>query len=279
MKTLNTVVTNLGVALIAAATPESPIVITKVVFAQAAASPVTNQVVPGSPSANALILPVFEDVATAFAARSFSGKFIGVRGTIPKHDLTAWILQAGIYSGENLIAIGAFPAHQRTPVTDEVDYTVMMLVPDLNKFALDQSTLALSTRASAIAKKGIKEAALESRFPTGKIGETIQGSVGVKKTHRLVMFAGFAHTAAELSKALQWVTDNPTKVDANYCLYYPETLRMWKFTGSTFSEFTHGQTTAGAMVNKPDQIFHDKRTCRSYFVGATTVERIFCAPE
>ncbi len=277
MKINSIVMTNQGLALLAAATPGAPITITKVDVGQTVAVPVEGEIRLGLATAVSIALIKYSITTNIFTSRNLSGSHIGIRVVIPAFSNGYWVLQFGIYSGATLLAIASVAAHERTDSDQE--YTLMMPVSNVNKVVLSRNSLSLITRAGVLANKTTMQTELDTAMPKGSAGNNYVGTTTGTTTKRLVEFISIMSSQAAANAEVTRITAlTPRPVS------YTVISRSNLFVAKLKADGTWTQTTAANIADfyaavGLSQIFYEKQTGKSYFSTPISLIRIFNAPQ
>lgn len=198
MITAKAIITTAGATLLQNASAASPLTISKIVVAQAIASPVAGQIVNGSVDATSLSLTKYTADSNLHVARNLTGKSIAIRFKIPDYSFDYWVVQLGIYSGTTLIGIASVPAQQRTGATGAVEYTALLPVTDLAKVVKNRNSMALISKSSMNTFQNDSENELSNTFPLGQEGSTFQAISNTNaQALRLVTLSSIVENSTE----------------------------------------------------------------------------------
>lgn len=277
MKINNVVMTNQGLALLAAASSVAPLSITRIDVGQTVAEPVADEIRLGAPAATTIALVKYSITTNIFTSRNLSGKHVAVRGVIPAFSNGYWVLQLGIYSGATLIAIASVAAAPRTLL--EQEYTVLLPVSDLNKVVFNRNSLSVSTRAAVAANTVTMQAELDASMPKGKIGSVYAGITTGVTTKRLVEFISVMANQASANAEIARITALVPR-PVSYTVISRADLFIAKLKeDGQWTNTTAANAAAFYAALSLSQIFFDKQTGKSYITTPSSLIRIFNAPE
>lgn len=273
MITAKAIITTAGASLLQAANASSPLTISKIVVAQAVASPTSDQVVAGSAGATSLSLPKYTADSGLHVARDLRGKHIAIRFKIPDFSFDYWVAQFGIYSGTTLIGIASIPAHMRNSSSGAVEYIALLPVSDVAKVTTNRNSLNLISKSSLATFQNDTNNELTASFPIGAEGSTIQAiSSGSTQAIRLVTLTTIVENSADYETEKARVT---SPVGGRKVIDLSTRKIATQNANSTWSEQTYVDDAALATAVGKGRIHHNKYSGKTYYVTNNLIRRIF----